>query len=74
MIAAVLFDLDGTLADTAPDMAHTVNEMRRRRVLEPVAEAIVRPHVSNGARGMIVAAFGIAVEHPDFGAMREEFL
>lgn len=74
MIAAVLFDLDGTLADTAPDMAHTVNEMRRRRGLAPVAEAVVRPHVSQGARGMIVAAFGISVEHPEFGAMREEFL
>jgi len=74
MIRAVLFDLDGTLADTAPDMARTVNEMRRRRGLEPVPEAVVRPHVSQGARGMIVAAFGIPVEHPDFGAMREEFL
>ncbi|MGE5616427.1 MAG: phosphoglycolate phosphatase [Bacillota bacterium] len=74
MISAVLFDLDGTLADTAPDMARTVNEMRRRRGLDPVAEAIVRPHVSQGARGMIVAAFAIPVEHPEFGAMREEFL
>jgi N-acetyl-D-muramate 6-phosphate phosphatase len=71
---AVLFDLDGTLADTAPDMAHTVNQMRRRRGLAPVPLSVVRPHVSKGARGMILSAFDIPVEHPDFPAMREEFL
>ena len=46
MVEAVLFDLDGTLADTAPDMARTVNEMRKRRGLAPVALDLVRPHVS----------------------------
>jgi phosphoglycolate phosphatase-like HAD superfamily hydrolase len=45
-IEAVLFDLDGTLADTAPDMARTVNLMRERRGLAPVASEKVRPHVS----------------------------
>ena len=74
MLEAVLFDLDGTLVDTAPDMARTVNQMRTRRGLAPVPPAQVRPHVSNGARGMIVAAFGITTEHPDFQEMREEFL
>lgn len=74
MIEAVLFDLDGTLADTAPDMAQTVNVMRASRGLAPVAAATVRPHVSKGARGMIMAAFSIGADHPDFPAMREEFL
>ena len=74
MLEAVLFDLDGTLIDTAPDMAHTVNEMRRRRGLEPVPLEQVRPFVSHGARGMIVSAFRITVEDPQFQAMREEFL
>ena len=74
MVEAVLFDLDGTLADTAPDMAHTVNEMRRRRGLAPVALSVVRPHVSKGARGMILAAFDMTIDHPDYAAMREEFL
>jgi 2-phosphoglycolate phosphatase len=74
VIDAVLFDLDGTLADTAPDMARTVNAMRTRRGLAPVAAASVRPFVSRGARGMIMAAFDIGTEHPDFAAMREEFL
>jgi 2-phosphoglycolate phosphatase len=71
---AVLFDLDGTLADTAPDMARTVNEMRIRRGLAPVAQQVVRPYVSRGARGMLMAAFDMATDHPDFPAMREEFL
>jgi phosphoglycolate phosphatase len=74
VLEAVLFDLDGTLVDTAPDMARTVNRMRTHRGLAPVPVALVRPHVSNGARGMIVAAFGITTDNPDFQAMREEFL
>jgi 2-phosphoglycolate phosphatase len=74
VIEAVLFDLDGTLADTAPDMARTVNEMRKRRGLEPVAHELVRPHVSKGARGMIVAAFDVTPDHPEYPAMRDEFL
>jgi phosphoglycolate phosphatase len=73
-IEAVLFDLDGTLADTAPDMARTVNLMRERRGLAPVASEKVRPHVSKGARGMICSAFQITVEDPGYAAMRAEFL
>jgi phosphoglycolate phosphatase len=71
---AVLFDLDGTLADTAPDMARTVNLMLEKRGLAAVPVAHVRPHVSKGARGMIGAAFGIGTDDPLFKAMREEFL
>jgi 2-phosphoglycolate phosphatase len=74
VLEAVLFDLDGTLADTAPDMALTVNTMLARRGKETVPVAKVRPHVSQGARGMIAAAFGIGTDHPDYAAMREEFL
>ncbi|HYC35180.1 MAG TPA: phosphoglycolate phosphatase [Usitatibacter sp.] len=73
-IGAVLFDLDGTLADTAPDMARTVNLMREKRGLAPVASVKVRPHVSKGARGMICSAFDMTTEHPDYMAMRDEFL
>jgi N-acetyl-D-muramate 6-phosphate phosphatase len=73
VIHAVLFDLDGTLADTAPDMARTVNVLRERRGLAAVPLAQVRPHVSKGARGMICSAFEITTEHPDFMGLREEF-
>ena len=71
---AVLFDLDGTLADTAPDMARTVNLMRDKRGLKPVEVSAVRPYVSQGARGMIGAAFDVRPDHAEFQGMREEFL
>lgn len=71
---AVLFDLDGTLADTAPDMARTVNRMRQSRGLDPVPLEQVRPFVSQGARGMICSAFRMTPEDPTFQSMREEFL
>ena len=74
MIRAVLFDLDGTLADTAPDMARTVNAMCARRGLPAVDEAKVRPHVSKGARGMLMAAFAVAPEDARYRDMRDEFL
>jgi phosphoglycolate phosphatase len=57
---AILFDLDGTLADTAPDLAAAVNWLRTQRGLEPTPYSILRPTASAGARGMIGAAFGLA--------------
>jgi 2-phosphoglycolate phosphatase len=56
---AVLFDLDGTLADTAPDLAAAVNALRTERGLAPSPYALLRPTASAGARGMIGAAFGL---------------
>ncbi|WP_020652504.1 HAD family hydrolase [Massilia niastensis] len=57
---AILFDLDGTLADTAPDLAAAVNWLRTQRGLEPTPYEVLRPTASAGARGMIGAAFGLA--------------
>ncbi len=73
-VAAVLFDLDGTVIDSAPDLAGAANAMRRARSLEPVPYERLRPHVGSGARGMVGAAFGVTPEHADFEAMRIEFL
>jgi phosphoglycolate phosphatase len=74
MYKAVLFDLDGTLADTAPDLCYALNRMRAARGLAPVPLEQTRPLTSSGARGLLAAGFGIKPEHPDYEAMRVEFL
>ena len=74
MAHAVLFDLDGTFADTAPDLGRTINLMRAARGLAPVALADTRRVTSLGARGLLGVGFGIGPEHADYAAMREEFL
>jgi phosphoglycolate phosphatase len=73
-IKAVLFDLDGTLVDTAPDLGHALNLQRARHGLPPLADDVIRPQASHGARGLLGAGFDL---HPDdvrFVPMREEFL
>ncbi|MBD9477767.1 phosphoglycolate phosphatase [Pseudoxanthomonas sp. PXM02] len=54
---AALFDLDGTLLDSAPDMLATANRMRASRDIGPMTLEVLRPHVSKGARAMLAAAF-----------------
>ena len=73
-IDAVLFDLDGTLADTAPDLAAALNRVRVDRGLEPVPAARLRSSSSHGARGLIGAGMGIAPDHPDYRRLRDAFL
>ena len=72
--AVVLFDLDGTLADTAGDLAGAVNRMRDERGLAPVALERLRPHASAGARGLLGAGMGVSPDHADYGELRDEFL
>ncbi|WP_179402625.1 phosphoglycolate phosphatase [Burkholderia guangdongensis] len=71
---AVLFDLDGTLADTAPDLAAAVNKMQRARGLPETPLDVLRPLASAGARGLLGGAFGIAPQADGYDAMRDEFL
>ena len=73
-IAAVLFDLDGTLIDSAPDLAGAGNDMRIARGLAPHPLAHFRPMVGAGARGMIGRAFDVGPDHESFAALRDEFL
>lgn len=72
--AAILFDFDGTLADTAPDMAFAANLLRKAHGLGTLPLECWRPHVSRGGRGMVWAGFGKTPEDPDFHALRDEFL
>lgn len=71
---AVLFDFDGTLADSAPDLAAAVNRMREVRGLARLQADAVRPYASMGARGLLRIGFAMTPEHPDYPAMRDEFL
>jgi 2-phosphoglycolate phosphatase len=74
VIKAVLFDLDGTFADTAPDLAAAVNYARKYRKLPPLPLEVLRPHSSNGSRGLLKAGFGIEPGHPDYDALRDILL
>lgn len=73
-IDAVLFDLDGTLVDTAPDLAAALNCVRRGRGLPDLPVHSLRPYASAGARGLIGAGFRIAPDHAEYPALRDAFL
>lgn len=72
-LQAVLFDLDGTLIDSAPDLGAAADAMRISRGMPSLPLEQYRPMVGAGARGMLGVAFGLAPDDPDFNAMREEF-
>lgn len=72
-IAAVLFDLDGTLIDSAPDLGAAADKMRTDRGLPSLPLDQYRPMAGAGARGMLGVAFDMTPQHPDFPAWREEF-
>jgi len=73
-IEAVLFDLDGTLADSAGDLAGALNRVRADRGLPPVGIAQLRAHASSGARGLLGAGMGITPGAADYVELRETFL
>ncbi|WP_370630097.1 HAD family hydrolase [Xenophilus sp. Marseille-Q4582] len=72
-LQAVLFDLDGTLVDSAPELGAAADQMRTERGLPSLPLADYRPMAGAGARGMLGIAFGITPDSPDFPALREEF-
>lgn len=72
--AAVFFDLDGTLADTADDLAAPVNQMRLDRGLKPLPLEEYRPFASEGSRALIQVGLGATPDDPGYEALRDEFL
>jgi len=72
-IDAVLFDLDGTLIDSAPDLGAAVDQMRVSRGLPSLPLESYRHMAGSGARGMLSIAFGMTPQDPLFEAMRDEF-
>ena len=73
-IDAVLFDLDGTLIDSAPDLGAAADQMRVSRGMPSLAPDMYRPLAGSGARGMLAVAFGLTPQDPKFETMREEFV
>jgi len=73
-MTAVLFDLDGTLADTAGDLGGAVNQMRVARGMAAMPIESLRPFASAGARGLIGAGLDVHPDHPEFESLRQEFL
>ena len=74
MLEAVLFDLDGTLADTAPDLGGTINFLLAEEGRPQQPLAALRPYVSQGVRGMLWAGFGISKSHADYERLANRFL
>jgi 2-phosphoglycolate phosphatase len=72
-IRGILFDLDGTLIDSAPDLAAAVDGMRLARGFSSLPPEHYRPHTGSGARGMLLAAFDISPEHQSYVEMKEAF-
>ena len=72
-VQAVLFDLDGTLIDSAPDLGAAVDKMRVARGMTSLPLSYYRPMAGAGARGMIGLAFGWTPDHPDYEQLKEEF-
>lgn len=72
-VAAVLFDLDGTLLDSAPDLGFAANQLRIARGMPALPQPDYRPFVGTGARGMLRIALGITPEDANFDDLKEEF-
>jgi len=73
-IELVLFDLDGTLADTVKDLAHALNQTLEKHQRPKMSLEAIRPHVSHGTIAMIQVGFGIESDHPDFEKYRKDIL
>ncbi|MBU0621922.1 MAG: HAD-IA family hydrolase [Gammaproteobacteria bacterium] len=74
MIQAVLFDLDGTFADTAPDLGAALNHVRALHDLPPLPPETIRPQASHGSRGLLKLGMDVEPESPGYDAMKDAFL
>lgn len=73
-ITHVLFDLDGTLLDTAPDLAFTINTLLEAHQRPPLSLMAVRPFAGHGAAALIKLGFDIETDHPQFAKLWQDFL
>lgn len=73
-VQLVLFDLDGTLADTAPDLGLALNLQREKHGMAALPQATIRPYASHGTPGLLKIGFGLTRDDAAFASMREEYL
>lgn len=73
-IKTILFDLDGTLVDTAPDLGYALNLQLKKHGKQPLADAEIRPFASHGSKGLLALGFGITPDDANFIQMRDEYL
>lgn len=74
MLTTILFDLDGTLVDTAPDLGYALNLQLHKYGKPTLSDASIRPFASHGSRGLLGLGFGITPEDSNFIQMRDEYL
>ena len=74
MISTILFDLDGTLVDTAPDLGYALNIQLHRHGRPALSDATIRPYASHGSKGLLGLGFGITPDDASFPSLREEYL
>lgn len=72
--SAILFDLDGTLVDTAPDLAFALNTLLEQQGFDSLPYETIRPVASNGSLGLLQLGFGISSEHNDFSSLQQRFI
>lgn len=70
----ILFDLDGTLVDTGPDLAAALNTLLERHGRAPLDYAAIRPVASHGTPGLLGLGFGLGPDAPEFASLRQEYL
>lgn len=73
-LKTVIFDLDGTLLDTAPDLAYALNQLRKNYGKDPIPYSVIRPLASTGSPGLLNLAFGITPQDNNYESLRQEFL
>src|SRR3569832_1883327 len=73
-LRTVLLDLDGTLADTAPDLAYALNRLREEEGRAPLPYEVIRAAVSHGSRALVRLGFGDVTDESAFAALRQRLL